>query len=122
MFLFFRLKRGLVMARGKASGYSLSARDIPTILGMLARGDRDHDIAGWFGVNQGRIADAKDGKWGLPSAAPATGLPPAGPPGIKGRRLRAALEKIAVLLDAGLTADAQALIKAARKDYDRNEA
>lgn len=115
------LRRGLVMARGKASGYSLSAKDVPTVLGMLARGDRDHDIAGWFGVNQGRIADAKDGKWGLPPMAPATELPPAGPPGIKGRRLRASLGKISVLLDAGLTADAQILIKAALKDYDRNE-
>lgn len=109
------------MTRGKASGYSLSAKEVPTILGMLARGDRDHDIAGWFGVNQGRIADAKDGKWGLPAAAPATELPPAGPPGIKGRRLRSALEKIGAALDAGQIASAQALIKAALKDYDRNE-
>ena len=109
------------MARGKASGYVLSAKEIPTIRGMLARGDRDHDIAAWFGVNQGRIAEAKDGKWGIPPAAPAAELPPAGPPGIKGRKLRAALTTVVTALDAGKTADAQALIKKALKDYDRNE-
>jgi hypothetical protein len=29
---------------------------------MLARGDRQHDIAAWFGVNGGRIADIATGK------------------------------------------------------------
>ena len=54
-------------------------------MGMIARGDRDHDIATWFGVNQGRIPDVKDGsKFGTVAAAPANELPPKGPPGIKG--------------------------------------
>ncbi len=30
-------------------------------MGMISRGDRNHDIAVWFGVNQGRIAEVKDG-------------------------------------------------------------
>jgi hypothetical protein len=77
------------MSRAKASGYVLSADDAPIIFGMIARDDRDHDIAAWFGVNQGRIAEVKDGtKFGLVSAAPADQLPPKGAPGPKGRQLR----------------------------------
>ncbi len=38
------------MTKASASGYSLTARDAPTVLGMAAREDRDHDIAAWFGV------------------------------------------------------------------------
>lgn len=110
------------MARGKASGYALKTNDIPIVLGMLARGDRDHDVAGWFGVNQGRIADAKEGKWGTPAAAPANLLPPAGPPGIKGRRLRAAAEKATALLIAGNQSEALTRLQDALKDYDRDEA
>ena len=33
------------MSRGKASGYILKRADAPIIMGMIARGDRDHDIA-----------------------------------------------------------------------------
>lgn len=82
------------MTKGKASGYSLSKKDIPIVLGMAARGDRNHDIAAWFGVNQGRIAEAKAGKMGSPQAASAYSLPPAGAPGIKGKRIRDIAEKI----------------------------
>lgn len=49
------------MARGTVSGLSLSNKDVSVVLGMVARGDREHDIAAWFGVNQGRIAEAKAG-------------------------------------------------------------
>jgi hypothetical protein len=47
---------------------------------MIARGDRHHDIAAWFGVNQGRIAEVQSGDL-HPSApqAPPNELPPAGP-------------------------------------------
>ena len=108
------------MARGKASGYSLKMRDVPIIMGMVARGDRDHDIAAWFGVNQGRIAEAKDGKFGMAAAAPAKDLPPKGPPGIKGRHLREAVEKALGALEAG--SDPTAILKAARREYDKDEA
>lgn len=65
------------MSRSKASGYVLKSTDAPVIMGMVARGDRDHDIAAWFGVNQGRIAEVKDGtKFGSVAAAHGTGLPP----------------------------------------------
>jgi hypothetical protein len=48
--------------RGKASGYTLKASDAPIIFGMVARSDRDHDIAAWFGVNQGRFVEVKEKK------------------------------------------------------------
>jgi hypothetical protein len=89
------------MSRGKTSGYVLTDSDIPIVLGLVARGDRDHDIAAWFGVNQGRIAEAKEGKWGSPAAAPANQLPPQGPPGIKGRRLRDAVNVALKALEDG---------------------
>jgi hypothetical protein len=77
------------MPKGKASGLSLSKSDAEVVMGMELRGDRNHDIAAWFGVNQGRIAEVKDGSsFGSISAAPANSLPPKGPPGIKGRKLR----------------------------------
>jgi hypothetical protein len=113
------------MASRKASGYSLTKADVPIIMGMVARDDRDHDIAAWFGVNQGRIAEAKEGKFGTAAAAPAHDLPPKGPPGIKGRRLREdagkALDFLTAKGDAGAR-EALALLKAALSEYDRNEA
>lgn len=48
--------------RAAASGRSLSADDAATVKGMLARGDRQHDIAAYFGVNGGRIAEIATGQ------------------------------------------------------------
>ncbi len=113
------------MVRGKASGYTLTNSDAAIVLGMVARGDRDHDIAAYFGVNQGRIAEVKDGSHGSISAAPANSLPPKGPPGIKGRGLRSAVGKALAVLeakgDAG-AAEVAAILKAARDKYDAHEA
>jgi hypothetical protein len=56
-------------------------RETQIVKGMLARGDKQHDIAAYFGVNGGRIAEVATGKCDYPSApaAPAEKLPPAGP-------------------------------------------
>lgn len=44
------------------------------------RGDRNHDIAAFFGVNQGRIAEIKDGsRFTEVAAANLEDLPPKGP-------------------------------------------
>jgi hypothetical protein len=86
-----------LMARGKASGIQLTTNDARIVLGMVARDDREHDIAAWFGVNQGRVAEAKAGEYGTTSVAPASELPPKGPPGPKGRRLHATAKKAAIL-------------------------
>jgi hypothetical protein len=94
---------------------------------MAARGDRNHDIAAWFGVNQGRIAEAKEGKFGNPPAAPPNQLPPSGAPGIKGRRLRAQAEQILTDLSDAKQTDADARAKTLKalqeaiSRYDKNE-
>lgn len=46
---------------------------------MLGRGDRQHDVAAWFGVNAGRIADIAAGR-SFAEVEPVHGqLPPPGP-------------------------------------------
>ena len=112
------------MSRGKASGYSLTNRDASLVLGMLARGDRHHDIAAWFGVNQGRIAEVQDGSHGSVSAAPTDQLPPKGPPGIKGRRLRGAvLNAVEMLKDSDTSSDSVlSYLEAAMDKYDAPQA
>lgn len=106
------------MSKAKSSGISLNARDASVVLGMVARNDRDHDIAAWFGVNQGRIADVKDGKYGTPPIS--QNLPPKGPPGVKGRRLRKEAEAVLKLLDPA-SKPAQ-MLASALAEYDKNEA
>lgn len=111
------------MSRGNASGYRLDRDDARIVLGMDARGDRHHDIAAWFGVNQGRIAGAKNGDFGTLEAAPASELPPQGPPGIKGRRLRAVIEKVLEELDGDASVNTiRSLLENAVQKYDSNEA
>lgn len=66
--------------RAKPSGIILSTEDAAIVKGMLARGDRQHDIAAWFGVNGGRIAEIATGHH-FPLVRPADqkDLPPPGP-------------------------------------------
>jgi hypothetical protein len=66
--------------RAKPSGRRLSEADASLVKGMVARGDRKHDIAAWFGVNQGRVAEVQSGDL-YPDAeeAGAEDLPPPGP-------------------------------------------
>lgn len=107
----------------KISGYSLTQKDAEVVLGMVARGDRDHDIAAWFGVNQGRIAEVKSGSgWGPLSAASADRLPPRGAPGIKGRRLRDAIGAMLAAMARGEQVDVTSTLTLAAKKYDANEA
>jgi hypothetical protein len=65
--------------RAEPSGIYLSEADAGIVKGMLACGDRQHDIAAWFGVNGGRIAEVATGRrfrW-VPMAT--NDLPPPGP-------------------------------------------
>ena len=76
------------------SGISLTSADAAIAKAMLARGDRQHDVAAWFGVNGGRIADIATGKtfaWVMPSTG---NLPPPGPYSC-GRDAHAALAALA---------------------------
>jgi hypothetical protein len=50
------LQRPNVGGRGNAN-YRLTEEDAAVVKGMLLRGDKQHDIACYFGVNAGRIAD-----------------------------------------------------------------
>jgi hypothetical protein len=66
--------------RACASGISLSEGDAAIIKGMLFRGDRQHDIAAWFGVNAGRIAEIATGfRFSRVQRADDDELPPPGP-------------------------------------------
>ena len=69
------------MAKAPASGISLGHRETRIVKGMLARGDRQHDIASYFGVNGGRIGEIATGDNAYPNAQPApeAELPPPGP-------------------------------------------
>jgi hypothetical protein len=67
------------MARAPASGIRLSDADAAIVKGMLKRGDRQHDIAAWFGVNGGRIAGVAKGQTHSHVKAATTNLPPPGP-------------------------------------------
>lgn len=113
--------KGGDMARGKASGIRLDRDDVATVLGMQRRGDRDHDIAAWFGVNQGRIAEAKEGKFGSVEPTSIEDLPPKGPPGLKGRYLRDRIDRVIDVLRAGDQGKATALLVRAASEYDANE-
>ena len=61
---------------------------------MLERGDRQHDIAAWFGVNPGRIAEVKAHEL-FPEAQPASPeeLPAPGPY-LSGRAAAAAVQAL----------------------------
>jgi hypothetical protein len=66
--------------RAATSGITLTEADAPLVKGMLARGDRQHDITAYFGVNGGRIAEVANGaKFKNAKAAPEEFLPPPGP-------------------------------------------
>jgi hypothetical protein len=68
------------MPRAERSGRRLSHDDASLVKGMADRGDRHHDIAAWFGVNQGRIAEVLAGdKHPNAAIAPKNLLPPQGP-------------------------------------------
>jgi hypothetical protein len=96
--------------RAQPSGISLTDDDAAIVKGMVARGDRQHDIAAWFGVNGGRIGEVASGRtFRHIEPAPTQLLPPQGPY-LSGREtavLIAALSKARNALDG-----AEAFIRA----------
>jgi hypothetical protein len=102
------------MARALASGVRLSRKEAAIVKGMLTRGDRQHDIAAWFGVNSGRVAEIANGTTHK-EAIPATDtLPPPGPY-LAGRDAHAAMF---ALEEAGKTINAAlALIRERAERY-----
>ncbi|NBC33119.1 MAG: hypothetical protein GVY13_10635 [Alphaproteobacteria bacterium] len=68
------------MRKADPSGIRLTEADAAIAKGMLERGDRQHDVAAWFGINGGRIAELATGaKFDWVPAAPPEDLPPPGP-------------------------------------------
>jgi hypothetical protein len=68
---------------------TLSAADAAKVKAMLARGDRQSDIAAYFSVNGGRISEINTGKT-FPSvtAAAPRDVPPPGPYDVIGFQAR----------------------------------
>lgn len=89
--------------RARPSGLRLSEAQARLVKGMLLRGDRQHDIAGWFGVNSGRIAEVKGGEL-YPEVSPARpeDLPPQGAPGRIALVSVQALRETRMLLETAL--------------------
>lgn len=97
-------------------------KEAAIVLGMVARGDKRHDIAAWYGENQARVKEVEDGQYGNLTAAPAEELPPKGAPGPKGRRLRSKATKAVEALENGETSTALQILKDALADFAKNEA
>ena len=65
--------------RAPASGVRLSRKEAAIVKAMLKRGDRQHDIAAWFGVNGGRIGEIAAGRSHRDVPMATLNLPPPGP-------------------------------------------
>lgn len=100
---------------------TLTSKDARIIIGMLARGDKQHDVAAYFGQNQARIVEAANGEYGTIEAAPSHELPPKGAPGIKGRRLKAFVEKAISELEDNNVEGALSQLNAGLDRYNRHE-
>lgn len=81
------------MPRAARSGIHLDEADAAIVKGMIARGDRQHDIAAWFGVNGGRIGEISSGDNFRHVVATTANLPPPGPY-LSGRAITAAHDKL----------------------------
>lgn len=91
---------------------ALSQKEGSIIIGMLARGDFNQDVAAWFGENPARIVEVANGTMfgSIPPAAPAADLPPKGAIGPKARRLRAYVrDALKILKEKGPDGIAEAI-------------
>ena len=79
--------------RADPSGISLTEADAAIIKGMLARGDRQHDIAAWFGVNGGKIGEISTGAKFGEVEAQENDLPAQGPYA-KGKNIDVAMTEL----------------------------
>jgi hypothetical protein len=92
--------------KANPSGIRLTESDVAIVKAMLARGDRQHDIAAWFGVNGGRVGEIASGR-AYCAVQPEAGanLPPPGPYP-SGRDATMALQALIVARDAINSAEA----------------
>ncbi len=104
--------------------YTLTNHDVSLVLAMKNRGDDSDDIAAWFAVNQGRVASTELAeKYPQVTAAAQSDLAkiPKGPPGKKGKILRAYVEKAVAALDSGDPATALKELQAGLDRYSKHE-
>ena len=112
--------------RAAAGPRRLSADMAAVAKGMLARGDRQHDIAAYFGLNAGRISELAKGTTYLEvEPLPEAALPPAGPYG-GGPTIARLTRELADLRHALVTADlaldtARHALEAARRLLDAED-
>jgi hypothetical protein len=78
----------------------LNNQEISMVKGMLARGDKQHDIAAFFKINGGRVAEIATGRQGSGIKAMQTELLPALENGPRYIDPNAAIEKQIAVLDA----------------------
>jgi hypothetical protein len=79
---------------------SFSNSEIAIVKGMIVRGDKQSDIAAYFGVNGGRISEVNTGKFGSDiRPAPQDQLPSPGPYFASGRSTIRATETLTALRD-----------------------
>ena len=102
-------------------GVSLTNNVARVVLGMILRGDKQHDIAAWFGENQARIVEVEKRSHGSLAAAPAGQLLPRGAPGLKGRRLRSYVRKAMDLLKDGKADETLMQLNRELEEYCKNE-
>lgn len=100
---------------------ALTDQESEIAMGMIARGDKQHDIAAWFGENQARIVEVEKGKHGFFRAAKPEELPPKGAPGPKGKRLRGAVSNAIKAINEGNTTAALQHLQNGLDKYNRNE-
>jgi hypothetical protein len=85
----------------------LSEHEMSIVKGMISRGDRQHDIAAYFGVNGGRIGEISKGTRGIGAGvhpAESEDLPPPGPymAGRSALRARNTLVALRQLIDEAI--------------------
>ena len=99
--------------RAKKSGIKISADDAAIVKGMLGRGDRQHDVAAWFGVNVGRIAEIATGEEFAGVKTAKTDLPPKGPyvSGKLAHKTYGHLKLIRASLEQAIKEDDEAIIE-----------
>ena len=106
--------RNAFIVSSKDSSMALTYRETQYVKGMLNRGDRQHDIAAYFGVNAGRIAEVATGNCAYPNAEPmdAAKLPPPGP----------YVTKYALSAVVAILAEAQEALNLAEADVNLGDA
>lgn len=67
------------MTKAKAKRTTLDGQKAGIVKGMLKRGDHQHDVAAWFGINSGRIAEINTGQRFRYVEPIRENLPPSGP-------------------------------------------